>query len=276
VNGNVFRKGFVDSVTVGTLGHEFQHLINASRRIYVNDTDNWEDTWLNEGLSHVAEELLFDRAAGLTTRTRLDSLTMRPAKIASAFNYYMASGNIQRLASYFVAGETISPYSDNDDLETRGATWAFLRYAADRVNGNDAALWQKLVKDTKLNGMPNLRAALGVDAATLTDWFRDWTIANFADGFAGGTLDARYTYRSWNLRSVMGALRTPRNLLVYPFYPLQTRTLENGQAETPTIRGGAAAYFRFAVGAGKQGRIVTVGDGAKLPSGIAVSVMRTK
>jgi hypothetical protein len=276
VNGNVFRKGFVDSVTVGTLGHEFQHLINASRRIYVNDTDNWEDTWLNEGLSHIAEELLFDRAAGLTARTRLDSLTLKPSKIMSAFNYYVSAGNIQRLASYFVDAEGRSPYSDNDDLETRGATWAFLRYAADRANGNDTALWQKLVATTKLNGMPNLRAALGVDAATLTDWFRDWAVANYADGFAGGALDARYTYRSWNFRSVMGALRTPRNLVVYPTYPLQTRTLTNGRVQTPRIRGGAAAYFRFAVGSGNQGRIITVGDGAKLPANIAVSVLRTR
>jgi len=276
VNGNVFRKGFVDSVTVGTLAHEFQHLINASRRIYVNDTDNWEDTWLNEGLSHVAEELVFDREAGLTSRTRLDSTALNATKVRSAFNFYMSSGNISRLGEYFTSSETNSPYADNDDLATRGATWAFLRYAADRANGTDATLWQKLVSTTKLNGMPNLRAALGLDAATMTDWFRDWTVANFVDGFAGGTLDPRYTYRSWNFRSVMGALKTPRNIIVYPAYPLQTRTLANGVAETPSIRGGAAAYFRFSVGSGKQGRIVTAGNGATLPSTVAISVVRTK
>ena len=36
VNGNVRTTGFVDSLTTGVLAHEFQHLINASRRIYIN------------------------------------------------------------------------------------------------------------------------------------------------------------------------------------------------------------------------------------------------
>ncbi|AHG88436.1 Peptidase M30, hyicolysin [Gemmatirosa kalamazoonensis] len=276
VNGNVFRKGFVDSVTVGTLAHEFQHLINASRRIYVNNADNWEDTWLNEGLSHVAEELVFQREAGITTRTRLDSTAINASRVRSAFNFYMQGGNISRLAEYFQSSEGSSPYADNDDLETRGATWAFLRYAADRVNGNDAALWQKLVTNTKLNGMPNLRAALGVDQATLTEWFRDWSIANFVDGVPGVTLDPRYAYRSWNFRSVMASLRSARNILLYSAYPIVTHTLRDGLAERPALRGGAAAYFRFTVGGGKQARILTAGSGAPLPANVALSVVRTR
>jgi len=36
VNGNQFRLGFVDTLTTGVLAHEFQHLINAGRRMYVN------------------------------------------------------------------------------------------------------------------------------------------------------------------------------------------------------------------------------------------------
>ena len=37
--------------TPGTLAHEYQHLINAGRRLYVLQTQNYlEDVWLNEGL----------------------------------------------------------------------------------------------------------------------------------------------------------------------------------------------------------------------------------
>jgi hypothetical protein len=64
VNSNVRTVSFVRGSTVGTMAHELQHLINASRRIYENGT--WsgllEEVWLNEGLSHIAEELVFYRA----------------------------------------------------------------------------------------------------------------------------------------------------------------------------------------------------------------------
>jgi hypothetical protein len=44
----------------------------------------------------------------------------------------------------------------------RGASWAFLRYAADQENGPDATFFRSLV-DGGEAGLANLRAALPVD-----------------------------------------------------------------------------------------------------------------
>ena len=53
----------------GTTIHEFQHLINASRRYYVTpDLVDTEEAWLNEGMSHIAEEILYMHVAGLGQR----------------------------------------------------------------------------------------------------------------------------------------------------------------------------------------------------------------
>ena len=147
------------------------------------------------GLEHTrltpsnAEELLFDQAAGLTARTRVDSLSMQPAKIRSAFDLYVSAGNIQRLASYFVDAEARSPYSDNDDLETRGATWAFLRYAADRVNGNDAAATVSLDLSAVLDDERSAqRTTLSGDAMAVN------TLANAPP--SSGTQKVRFRRRS--------------------------------------------------------------------------------
>jgi hypothetical protein len=43
INGNVRRTGFVDSVTTSVLAHEFQHLINASRRLYSAERQDFEE-----------------------------------------------------------------------------------------------------------------------------------------------------------------------------------------------------------------------------------------
>ncbi len=57
--------------TPGILAHEYQHLINAARRLYINDAQSFEEVWLNEGLSHIAEELLYYRESGNTPRENI-------------------------------------------------------------------------------------------------------------------------------------------------------------------------------------------------------------
>src|SRR5438094_1957384 len=133
VNGNVRTKSFVSHLTVSTTAHEFQHLINASRRLYVNTTaTDFEVVWLNEGLSHVAEELLFyQQSDHLTPRLDIDSTRfIGDQKNVDAYNFDQQS-NFGRFRSYLLKPAINSPYANNDSLATRGATWSILRYAAD-------------------------------------------------------------------------------------------------------------------------------------------------
>jgi hypothetical protein len=137
INQNVRTTGFVDSVTTAVLAHEFEHIINSSRRLYVNNTAAFEDKWLDEGLAHVAEELLFYRESGLTPRSNLDITAARATTSTRvAFNNDMG-GNASRYKTYLERSSTNSPYSPDDSLPTRGAAWSLLRYTVDRVNATD-------------------------------------------------------------------------------------------------------------------------------------------
>lgn len=133
INGNRRSAGFVDSVTIPVLAHEFQHLINASRKLYVNTTaDAFENTWLDEGLAHIAEELLFYRESGTAPRTNLDTPAIRARnQIRTAFNLDMI-GNAGRYANYLDTTARTSPFLSDDSLSTRGAAWNWLRYLADQ------------------------------------------------------------------------------------------------------------------------------------------------
>ena len=159
--GGPFAKANVASEVLGTLAHEYQHLINASRRMFVNTTaTDFEETWLNEGLSHIAEELLFYRVSGLKPRGDIDASSIRAsATYVNAFNDY-ESDNFGRYREFLLSPSKFSVYSDNDSLETRGATWAFLRDAADRKAASDGDTWFRLVNSTT-TGMANLRAVFG-------------------------------------------------------------------------------------------------------------------
>ena len=49
INGNYTSKSNLSNIVLSVLVHEFQHLINAGRRIYVNGAFSFEEVWLNEG-----------------------------------------------------------------------------------------------------------------------------------------------------------------------------------------------------------------------------------
>lgn len=137
INANVRTRGFVDSVTTAVLVHELKHIINASRRLYVNNAVAFEVKWLDEGLAHIAEELLFYRESGLAPRSNLDITAIRASTARRlAFNSDMA-GNAGRYRLFLQAPSQSSPYKTDDSLSTRGAAWSLLRYSADRLNATD-------------------------------------------------------------------------------------------------------------------------------------------
>lgn len=134
VNGNVRSLESVRRLTMGVIGHEFQHLINSSRRLFINQGALWpERAYMEEGLSHIAEEMLFYEASGgLLPRMNVDiDMVRQSQQRLDAFNAYMIS-NAGRFSAYLKSPHDNAPYQKDDDLPTRGAIWSFLRYLADR------------------------------------------------------------------------------------------------------------------------------------------------
>jgi Bacterial Ig-like domain (group 2) len=267
VNSNVRTVPFVRGSTVGTMAHELQHLINASRRVYLQNA-GFEEVWLNEGLSHIAEELLFYRTSvGLAPRGNLvvTQLTTGPnaSRRVAAFNTY-ANQNFGRLRSWLQRPDTTGPIKNTDALATRGATWAFLRYSADRLNGSDAGLWFGLVNGPA-TGLANLQAALGADPLV---WTRDFVSAMYADDAVPG-IGAAQQVTSWNFRSLYTALNTS--------YQLVPRPLTDGVALTLSYsRGGGTAYARFGVPAGAFAGVTALSGGLAPTSPYSLIVVRTK
>jgi hypothetical protein len=254
VNGNVRRTGFVDSVTTSVIAHEFQHLINASRRMYVNDAPEFEEGWLDEGLAHVAEELLFYRESNLAPRSNVTLADLRAsAQTRNAFNEDMSS-NAGRYRNFLLKPSENSPFRGDDSLETRGATWDLLRYLADRKAGSaaasDAATWQALVGTTRV-GIANLSAVFGAD---LPARVRDWNISHYTDDLVSGA-PVEFTQPSWNFHDIYPGLSGTGNT-----YPLKVDALSSAGA-TGSLIGGAAAYYRFSIPAGTTANLTLTAPG---------------
>ena len=263
VNGNKFSHTQVQHLTNSTTAHEFQHLINASRRLYINTAaTDFEVVWLNEGLSHVAEELLFyKQSAGLAPRMDIDSMAFTSQQNVDSYNYN-ESNNFGRLETYLLAPSKNAPYAPNDSLETRGATWSFLRYAADHRGSSDGDTWKLLVNSTT-TGIANLQNVFG---AGLTNMFRDWAIATIADDVPGA--GSEWQQPSWDFPSMW--VRLTRNST--KSYPLSTLTVGDGSPLSISLNGGGAAYVRFAVAANQVGSVKWTVPSA----GVAMAIVRMK
>jgi hypothetical protein len=272
VNHNIRRTGFVDSVTASVVAHEFQHLINASRRLYVNTAaTDFETVWLNEGLSHIAEELLFYREAGLTPGMNLDSLAMGTTGTRRA-NIFAADmrANAGRYHQYLASPTLSSPIADNDDISTRGATWNWLRYLADRkdLRGSQAAsVWQPLV-NTSAVGTTNLRTVFGPD---LGGSLRDWSVSHYTDDVVAG-IPMAFMQPSWNWHSLIPTLRAS---FTNGTYPLPVTALSTAGSATSVVPGGAA-YYRFSVPPNTTATILATGSGTGASWALQATVVRLR
>jgi hypothetical protein len=173
-----------------TFVHEFQHMINFNQHVLIRG-GNSEDTWLNEGLSHFAEEL----------GGRFIPDTECPSSTSCAQEFL--EGDLLNAFEYLASPEEfflIEPGNSTGKLEERGANWLFVRwlvdhFAGDSIRGTD--LTRALVGSSQL-GSANVSARSGVDFSTLVG---EWQLSNYLDdlpGFSAPT--SRLRYKSWNFR----------------------------------------------------------------------------
>jgi hypothetical protein len=214
----------------------------------------------------MAEELAFYRASGLEPKQNISAGKVQSSqKISDAFDTFGAA-NIRRYREFLNSPLTNSPYADNSSLTTRGAIWAFLRYAADRRGGLESSAWFQLANPpTGVHGIQNLTRVFGSDLAL---WVRDWAVANYADDFVPGVAPAG-THPSWDFRSTVAFLNQGN-------FPLATQQMDSVSITSVLINDGASAYLRFGIAPGTAGGGRITSRGAPVPSGFSLSILRTK
>lgn len=267
VSADARSKDFVHEIAVGTVAHELQHLISSSRRMYVTRAQEVnEEPWLNEGLSHIAEELVFYRASGLAPRQNIGATELTPGTRTREMHDLFMRGNFGRLVQYLNAPQSNSALATNDQLATRGAAWAFLRYVADRAAATDGDLWRRLV-DGRSVGVANFDAAIANTGMTTLAALRDWTAAIVIDEIVA---DASPAFRqpSWNFLTALPAVGYENGPTVF--------RLADGLPVTMPLRSGGSIHFSLGVLAGREALVqVSTGGGVAQP-GMRLTIVRTR
>jgi hypothetical protein len=240
--GNEFETDLIRNSTRGTIAHEFQHMINIGVKIEAG-VGSRETAWLNEGLSHFAEELVGRRALG---RSDLDELTWLEVWTDESIFLGFFYQNFARFGSYLRNPQRSSATSDSAAslLSFRGASWAFVRHLADHhsdVQGSVAAFTRSLVLSPD-TGIANLESRTG---APFEEQMRGWLIANWADDRGIANLDPTYEYASWRMREAMDCAVSQNPTTCEATYPLKVTSISAvPDGGTPfNLLTGTGAYF---------------------------------
>ena len=214
--------------------HEFQHMISFNQHVREAGSSFVEDTWLNEGLSHFAEELGGRLIPDALCQPLFDDCESQ-----------FIGGNISNAYSYLLDPEAsflVEPGNSQGDLAERGANWLFVRWLVDHFADQQplgADFTRRLVQ-TGNRGSANVEAATGEPFAELVS---QWQLANYVEDLPGFTpLDPRLQYTSWNFRTLyqenfdQGVFGKP--------YPLTPPVTENGDVGlSGTLRGGSGVHL---------------------------------
>lgn len=216
----------------GTIAHEFQHMINAGVRLSTNAPD--EATWLNEGLSHFAEELVGRAEDNFTDTQKLTITDVADFPSLNNFDAFFGQ-NMARLREWMLKPGALGATSGHADtsLAVRGAAWSLLRYSADQyAHGNVAAFTRALVAGPD-TGVANLVARAGTSFDSVT---AGWLPALYTSDDSISNLPDRYTFLSWNIRSIEAAVNMGT-------FPLVAPTVSAGNAAPGTVSSAAANYY---------------------------------
>jgi hypothetical protein len=231
--GCTVSREFATQNMPGVFIHEFQHMISWNQHVLIRNGPA-EDTWLNEGLSHFAEELGGEQVD--------DSFCPAFSNCESQFN----GGNIDNAFGYLDDPEAsflIEPGNSTGTLEERGANWLFVRWLADHFATTEpqaTELTRRLLATNKI-GAANVAAVTGEDFSTLVG---QWQLANYLTNLDGFTPSSdRLQYTTLNLRAIY-LQNFQRGIFPKP-YPLDPETATAGDySRTGFLRGGSGRHVR--------------------------------
>ena len=241
VNGNSFSTAFVRQITRGTVAHEFQHMINSGNRYTSPVVENFEATWLDEGLAHFAEDAVGRVKAGFADDHTVgyDDINQLDTTVTQAFFLQ----NFARSKYYIERPDTTAAIVNHTkaaaNLASRGAEWALVRYAADWFNtgGDPRTLTRALVAGPD-TGTVNLVKASRVPMDTILAHFLVTLYTDHRNVVPDGS---PYNYKSYNFRELIaGTLignETATRYLPVTAVGVGTSTL------SATVPASSAAYF---------------------------------
>lgn len=245
-----------------TFIHELQHMISYNQHVLIRNSST-EDIWLNEGLSHMAEELGGKLYESHWPCPNLPPCPASPGRASTAQIFPDSSQgflppNFGNAYDFFSSRQDFSLTSPTGfgTIEERGVAWLFLRWLVDQKG--ESKLTQLV--QTRNAGTANIATVFGENFQVL---FADYMTAVLLDDFPGATagqIPARYQFPSRNLRAIYARLNSIASASYPTAYPLDVNDLPASSKLTPAsiaatyqMKPGSLDLFQFTSTAAQAG-----------------------
>ncbi len=223
-----------------TFIHEFQHMISYNHHV-LERPGNAEILWLNESLSHYAEEL--------------GGRSFLPADTATFCNYVV--GDLQNSGKYLQSPQShfLVDTTGIGDLENRGAYWLFLRYLIDQYSADTSvtqrSAFTRKLDMTGLTGPQNVATQTGQSFPLLLE---RWALANWVSDLPSFAAPSYLQYKMWQFRTDYPLLRgrcpnpttgmPPDARIPGAFTLVPASGAGSTVSLSDTLRAGSGLYFR--------------------------------
>jgi len=238
-----------------TFVHEFQHMISYNQHVLVR-RGQAEVLWLNEGLSHYAEER--------------GGRSYLPLPAGDSTFCFFVRGILYDAGQYLTNPEDhfLVDTSGIGGLAERGAYWLFVRYLVDHFGRTgalaDADAFTRTLVQTGFTGAANVTRQTN---ASFTDLVSRWALANWVSDLPGFTAPSALQYRSWAFRTDFPQFNQTCSSRIPSAFPLVPAVSQASAVSlSGTLRAGSAWYYRAQQDAAAAGVVLRFTD----PSGGAL------
>ena len=266
-----------------TIIHEVKHLTSFAAKMVqpgFSGSNPAQDAWLEESSAEISQELLsrvtfsygpksnVDYAATIFKEVRPS--TGSPMNMMNAFAWlYKYVGDPE---SFSVVGST-----GPGDVTFYGSGWAFLRWTIDTYATTESAFLMAMTRDISHFGVANIENITGKSFPVLLSEF---SLALALDDYPGFTpTDARYSFPSWNLRSIFAGMSTDFQNLFPNSAPLKVRANGFGKfsVDVSSVRGGGFSVLEVSGTQANEQLLEFKGaNGTAFPADMRVKIVRVK
>jgi hypothetical protein len=247
----------------GVIVHEVKHIAAFGARLESPNFNGFEESWLEEGMAMVAEEVwardnTYPNAAWKGDMIYATTLfcDVRPSFQQCANAPFVMFDHFARVYSFLDVPGASSLFGRvaDGDFVFYGASWSFIRYNVDRYATSEQT-YLRGITGSALTGIANIAQHSGADP---TQILGNWSLALYLDGTMPGNADVNIA--SWNTRDIFSGMNADfmgQGLFLKP-HPLVPQILGQGDfaIDNAGIHGGSFSPFDLI---GQTGTTRTIG-----------------
>jgi hypothetical protein len=229
--------------------HEVKHIASFGAHL-VNNASSFEESWLEEGMAFVAEEvwardriysgtwkgnMIYASTLYCDVRPSSPNCTGRPFVMFDHFSRLYTALDVQGSSSLF------GRVADND-FSFYAVSWSFIRYNADRYATSEVTFLQGITHAVDVTGVANVARQSGADPDQMLGM---WSLALCLDENTAMAGNSDVSFPSWHTRDIFAGMSADFLSAFPKTYPLVPQIIGEGDfvIDNSGIHGGSFSAY---------------------------------